>query len=51
MTRPPPDAVNSPNPRLLDRLAARDMLIPARPDLDERVTRRFGPLPEAQTDP
>lgn len=42
------DAVNSADPALVARLAAHDMLVTARLDLDDRVSRRFGPLPEPE---
>lgn len=41
-------AVNTANADLLDRLAAHDMLLTARLDLDARVARRFGSLPDEE---
>ncbi|WP_186766246.1 glycosyltransferase family 2 protein [Phaeobacter marinintestinus] len=40
------DQINLATPHLLDRLAAHDMLLTATLDLDEKVTRWFGPMPE-----
>ena len=42
------DEMCSATPRLLDRLAAHDMLVTTRLDLDEKVDRWFGPLPGAE---
>lgn len=41
--------VNTAGPDLLDRLATHDMLLVARLDLDERVARRFGNLPDGES--
>lgn len=41
------DQINAATPRLLDRLRAHDMLLTAPLDLDEKVARWFGPLPDA----
>ena len=42
------DELSVASPRLLDRLAAHDMLLTARLDLDEKVARWFGDLPKGE---
>ena len=42
------DELNAASPRLLDRLAAHDMLLTARLDLDDKVARWFGDLPKGK---